>query len=59
MVGGLIGFALGVFVSYRGPVVQGSSVLQQYILLGAVGAVFALLFAAIFYLVMDRLSLRD
>ncbi|MFK5582723.1 MULTISPECIES: hypothetical protein [unclassified Serinicoccus] len=59
VVGGLVGFVLGVVVALRGPEVAGSTVLQQIVLLGTIGAIFTSFAAAILYLVLDRLSQRD
>lgn len=58
VVGALLGFVAGAVVSLRGPDAPGSSAGQEVILLGATGAAFAALAAAIVYLLLDRRSER-
>ncbi|WP_298890630.1 hypothetical protein [uncultured Serinicoccus sp.] len=59
VVGALIGFVVGAVTSLLGPDAPGSSAGQEVILLGATGAVFVGLAAAIVYLALDRRAARD
>ncbi|ANS79917.1 hypothetical protein SGUI_2521 [Serinicoccus hydrothermalis] len=56
--GAVLGLVVGVVVSLSRPDAPGSSSGQQAILLGATGAIFFGLLAAIVYLVVDRGSGR-
>ena len=59
VVGALLGFVVGAVVSLLGPNAPGSSAGQEVVLLGATGAAFAGLAAAVVYLVVDRVAERD
>ncbi|WP_131105839.1 hypothetical protein [Ornithinimicrobium sufpigmenti] len=56
--GAVIGLVLGGAVGFFGPETASRSTLQDVVLLGAVGAFFAALAAAIAYLLADRASMR-
>lgn len=58
VVGAIIGLVAGGSLGYFGPATQSSSLGQDVVLLGAMGAVFGALLAAIVYLVADRASMR-
>lgn len=58
VVGGLLGYVLGSLVGWLGPDAEGSSTLQEIILLGSVGLIFGVLLAAVAYLVADKVSSR-
>lgn len=58
IVGALIGLVTGGVVGFLGPGSANRSLLQDVVLLGAVGAFFGALIAAVVYLVADRVSLR-
>ena len=58
VVGALIGAVLGVLLAVLGPDVEGSSLAQQVVLLGAIGALLGGFLASIAYLVADRQTLR-
>lgn len=56
--GAVIGLVLGAVIGYLGPDAPNSSLLQEVILLGAIGAVFGGFLGSVVYLVADRASLR-
>lgn len=58
VVGALIGLVAGGALGYFGPATQRSSVGQDVVLLGTMGAVFGALIAAVVYLVADWASMR-
>lgn len=58
IIGAVVGFIGGGLVGYFGPRSMNSSILQEVILLGLVGVLVAVFFAAIAYLLADRLSQR-
>lgn len=58
VVGAVIGLVVGGAIGYFGPATQSSSLGQDAVLLGAVGAIFGALLAAIVYLVADWASMR-
>lgn len=58
VVGAVLGLLAGAALGYFGPATQRSSVGQDVVLLGAVGAIFGTLLSAIVYLVADWVSLR-
>ena len=57
--GAVVGLVLGGLIGYFGPDAPGSTLLQEVILLGAVGAIFGGFAGSIAYLVADRASLRN
>lgn len=56
--GAVIGLVVGGVVGFFGPETASRSTLQDIVLLGAVGAFFGALLAAIAYLLADRASMR-
>lgn len=58
VVGAIIGLVAGGSLGYFGPATQTSSTGQNVVLIGATGAAFGALIAAIVYLVADWASMR-
>ncbi|QFG69633.1 hypothetical protein [Ornithinimicrobium pratense] len=58
VVGAIIGLVAGGALGYFGPETASRSLMQDVVLLSAVGAFFGALIAAIIYLVADRASMR-
>ncbi|GAA5168558.1 hypothetical protein [Ornithinimicrobium tianjinense] len=56
--GALLGAVLGGVIGYFGPDAANSSLVQEVVLLAAIGAIFVGLLAAVVYLVADRASRR-
>ncbi|MFX0538567.1 hypothetical protein ACQBAT_13380 [Ornithinimicrobium sp. Y1847] len=57
--GAILGFLIGAVISYVGPEVPTSSLLQQIILLGIIGGLLGAFLASVVYLVVDRRSTRE
>lgn len=58
IIGAVVGAVVGGLVGYLGPDAPSSSLLQEVLLLGAVGALVLGLLAALLYLLADRRSAR-
>lgn len=58
VLGGLVGLVAGFALAVFGPDAPDSSLLQEIILLGAIGLVFGGFFGSIVYLFADRQSLK-
>lgn len=56
--GGVVGFLAGAALAVLGPQVAFSSVLQQVVLLGVIGAALGVLVASVVYLVVDAVVHR-
>lgn len=56
MTGAIVGFVLGGLVGYLGPDAPNSSLTQEVILLGFIGALVFALLASVAYLIADRRS---
>lgn len=58
VVGAVLGLVVGGSVGFFGPATQGSSLGQDVVLLGALGAILGAFVAAVVYLVADWASMR-
>lgn len=59
VLGAVVGLVAGGLLGFLGPAAEGSSRMQDVVLLGALAAVFGGFIGSIVYLVADRASLRS